>query len=293
MFPKSINIGPLTVHLYGIIIALAIYLGWLLAKKRAHIYKIPQKIFDDPILLVPLALAIFGARLYHVLDLWDYYLAHPGLIFAIWNGGLGIWGALIGVLLGFWIISKIRKIDLLSILDLSAPSLLLGQAIGRIGNYINQEAFGPPTRAPWGVFISPENRPGEFINSTHFHPTFFYEAIIDAVFFIVLIFVERRIHYSSSDRVRRGSREVTLKTTNNLKGKFSTGSNNNKRRLAPGQLFALYLILYSLGRFAVEFWRIDTATIGTIKLAHLLSVLTFAAGILLLLSKKTISKLVK
>ncbi|OGD93097.1 prolipoprotein diacylglyceryl transferase [Candidatus Curtissbacteria bacterium RIFCSPHIGHO2_01_FULL_41_44] len=242
MLLRSINIGPLTIHLYGLIIALSIYLGWLLAKKRAHIYKIPQKIFDDPILLVPLAFAIFGARLYHVLDLRDYYLAHKSLIFAIWNGGLGIWGALIGAFIGFWVISKVKNVNLLSILDLAAPSLLLGQSIGRIGNFLNQEAFGPPTGFPWGVYISPGNRPIQFANSTRFHPTFFYEAAIDLVFLVLLLFLTRKLRIS-------------------------------------GQTFSLYLIFYATGRFIVEFWRIDTWVVGSVKVAQILAVLTLIFGV--------------
>ena len=136
MIPREILLGPITIHLYGLIIAIAIFLGWFLAKKRAHLYKIPQTIFDDPILLIPLVLAIIGARIYHVLDFWDYYSNNLNQILAITNGGLGIWGALIGVFLGFYLVAKVKKLDFLKILDLAAPSLLVGQALGRIGNFI-------------------------------------------------------------------------------------------------------------------------------------------------------------
>lgn len=257
MLPRSINIGPLTIHLYGLIIALAIYVGYILAKKRAHLHKIPQKLFDDPILVTPLILAITGARLYHVLDYWDIYKNNPYSIINISGGGLGIFGGLVGVFAGFWLIAKVRHLHILSLLDLAAPSLLLGQAIGRIGNWINQEGFGPPTSAPWGVYISPENRPAQFAQFTHFHPTFFYEAIIDLVFFIALIIFTKQSNVKS-----------------------------NMSNVKPGRTFALYLILYSLGRFAVEFFRIDTATIGTIKVAQVLSGLAFAIGIFLLIKSK-------
>ena len=111
MIPREILLGPVTIHLYGLIITMAIFLGWFLAKKRAHFYEISKAIFDDPILLVPLVLAIVGARLYHVVDFWDYYSQNWNKIFEIWNGGLGIWGALVGAVLGFYLISKIKKID--------------------------------------------------------------------------------------------------------------------------------------------------------------------------------------
>lgn len=250
MLPRSIDIGPLSIHLYGLIIAIAIYIGWYLTKKRAKFYEIPQKIFDDPILLIPLALAIIGARIYHVVDFWQIYSQDPISIFYIANGGLGIWGALIGLIVGLFIVVKIKKLDLLTVLDLAAPSILLGQAIGRFGNYINQEGFGPPTTKPWGVFIEKSQRPVEFINSTHFHPTFFYEAILNLLFFIILI-----------------------KLSNKFKIK--------------GQIFALYLIFYSIARFTTEFWRMDTWTIGTIKIAHVLAIETFILGFGLYFNLKT------
>lgn len=241
MLPRSVEIGPLTIHFYGLIIAIAIYLGWYLAKRRAHIYKIPQKIFDDPILLIPLALAIIGARLYHVIDLWSVYRANLISVFYIASGGLGIWGALVGVFIGFLIVAKKRKLNFLNALDLAAPSILLGQAIGRFGNFINQEGFGPPANSPWAVFIEKQYRPPQYLSSTHFHPTFFYEAILNLIFFTVLLKLSER------SKVR-------------------------------GQVFALYLIFYSTTRFLVEFWRIDTWVIGGLKVAHLISVGSLIIG---------------
>jgi len=253
MLPRSIDLGPVSIHLYGLIIATAIYIGWHLAKKRAHLHQISTKIFDDPILLIPLVLSIIGARFYHVADNWQIYSTDPVTILYIANGGLGIWGALLGLFLGFAIVARVRKIDLLSTLDLAAPSILLGQSIGRFGNYINQEGFGPPTNAPWGVFIEKQYRPAEFLSSAHFHPTFFYEAVLDFIFVLIL-----------------------LKIAPNLKKK--------------GQVFALYLIFYSVSRFISEFWRIDTWTVGEVKIAHLLSIAAFLIGIYLFINLKTIKK---
>lgn len=250
MLPKAIQIGPLTFHAYGAIFALSILAGYLLAQKRAHRHKVPRALLDDPILLVPLALSIVGARLYHVFDYWDIYSRDLLSILNLSGGGLGIWGGLIGIFVGFWIVAKIRKISLFSILDLISPSLLLGQAIGRFGNWVNQEAFGPPTDLPWGIYINPENRPIQFASSTRFHPTFFYEAVIDLIFFLVLI---------------------------KLSQKFTK----------PGQTFAFYLILYSIGRFTVEFFRIDTATIGSLKLAQILAVAGIVIGLMILKLKES------
>jgi len=253
MFPRSIEIGPVSIHLYGLIIAIAILAGWYLAKKRARPYKINQKFFDDPILLIPLVLSIIGARFYHVADNWQIYSTDPVTVLYIANGGLGIWGAMLGLFLGFAIVARVRKIDLLSTLDLASPSILLGQTIGRFGNYVNQEGFGPPTNAPWGVFIEKQYRPAEFLSSAHFHPTFFYEAVLNFIFFLIL-----------------------LKIAPNLKNK--------------GQVFALYLIFYSTIRFIVEFWRIDTWTVGVVKVAQVLSMAAFLIGIYLFINLKTIKK---
>lgn len=242
MIPRSVEIGPFTLHLYGLIVAASIYLGWFLARKRASLYKIPQKIFDDPILVIPLVLGIAGARLYHVVDYWNIYSHDLISILFINRGGLGIWGGILGAAIGFLIVAKIKKLEALTVLDLAAPSLLLGQAIGRVANFVNQEGFGPPTTLPWAVYIEPPNRPPQFSNFAHFHPTFFYEAILNLIFFLLLLHLAKK-----------------------LKGR--------------GGAFGLYLIFYSTTRFIVEFWRIDTAMIGEIKVAQGLSVLALCIGI--------------
>lgn len=242
MIPNSFSLGPLTVHMYGLIIALAVTLGWRLAKKRAAIYKIPENIFDDFIIITPLIFGIIGARTYHIIDKWSYYSQYPQEIILVNNGGLGVWGGIAGMILGIWFIAKIKKINPLSFLDLLSPSIILGQAIGRIGNFINQEGFGPPTNLPWGVYIDPAHRPQQFMFSTHFHPTFFYEAVLNLVAFFILLKLSAKI-------------------------------------AKPGQIFALYLILYSLIRLLVEFWRIDTARIGDLQTAHLISIAGLVIGL--------------
>ena len=239
----EIKIGFLTVHLYGLIIAVAIYAGYQVAKKRASIYNLSQKIFDDPILLVPLVLAIVGARVYHVADYWSIYSRHPIEILYIANGGLGIWGAIAGAILGFWFVAKVRNLNFLLALDLASPSLLLGQVIGRLGNYVNQEGFGPPTNLPWSVYIRPENRPHQYGQFSNFHPTFFYEAILDFIFFLILIALAKK--------------------------------------LKKGQAFALYLIFYSTTRFTSEFWRIDTWIVEGVKIAHIISIASLIIGLVL------------
>lgn len=256
MIKPYFSLGPIKLHYYGLIIAAAVYLGLIIAQKRAKINKIPEKLFNDPIVFLPLVLMLAGGRIYHVLDKWSVYSQNITSIFFVSNGGLGIWGALIGFFIGVLAISKIKKIKYLTLLDTIAPSVLLAQAIGRIGNYINQEGFGPPTNKPWGVYIDEVHRPIQFAFSSHFHPTFFYEAAIDIIFFIVLLILSA--HFKK-----------------------------------PGQIFGFYLICYSAGRFAVEYLRIDTWEVSGIKVAQVLSISAFAIGVYLVLKaqRKGVDKL--
>ncbi|MEX2028391.1 MAG: prolipoprotein diacylglyceryl transferase [Candidatus Curtissbacteria bacterium] len=226
MIPNSFSLGPFTVHVYGAIIALAILIGWLIAKKRAHFYSIKPELLDSHLLLLPLVLAIVGGRFYHVIDKWPLYQNQPNQIFAISNGGLGIFGALAGAFVGLWIFAKAKKIDYLSLLDLTAPSLILGQAIGRIGNFINQEGYGAAANMPWGVY--------------------FYEAALETAAFIALLFFSRRL-------------------------------------TKPGQLFGLYLILYSVARSIGEIWRTDTAQVGDLQAAYIFAFLASLVGIYLII----------
>lgn len=249
MLPNSFPLGPLTIHIYGLIISIAILLGWIIVKRRAPSYKIKADLFDDPLLILPLVFGIAGGRLYHVIDKWSFYSQNPGEILAVTNGGLGIFGALAGIFIGFWLFAGIKKINFLVLLDLVSPSLILGQAIGRIGNFTNQEGFGPPTNLPWGVAIDPLHRPPQFIFQAYFHPTFFYEAILELITFFVLI-------------------------------KLSQKYKN------PGQTFGLYLILYAISRGVAEFFRIDTAKVGDIKVAYILAFLGIFAGIYLIKRSK-------
>lgn len=253
MIPPQINLGPITIHVYGLILGIGILAGWMVARKRSSLYKIPAKLFEDPIILIPTATTILFARLYHVLDYREIYLKDPISVLFVQNGGLGIWGGIFGAIFGVWLVAKVKRISFLNLLDMLSPPFALSQAIGRFGNWVNQEGFGPPTNLPWGIHIDQVNRPITYITNTHFHPTFFYESALDAIIFLLLI--------KLSKRFRR-----------------------------PGQVFGLYLIFYGTARFFLEFLRIDTWAIGEIKIAQVLSILAIFGGLTIFFHSKNQNK---
>jgi phosphatidylglycerol:prolipoprotein diacylglycerol transferase len=212
-------------------------------------------------LILVVLLGIVGARLYHVFSSpagsnlgWAYYREHPWAVFEIWNGGLGIYGAVVGGLLGILLYTYRAKLNLLHYLDIGAPALLIGQAIGRWGNFANQELYGPPTTLPWGIPIDeyhripPFNDLSQYPLTTGFHPDFLYESLWNLVGFSLMLMLGR---------------------------KFSN-------RLKDGDLFFIYLIWYPLGRIWVESLRPDAWTIGSIPTAQIVSaVLIVIASVVL------------
>jgi phosphatidylglycerol---prolipoprotein diacylglyceryl transferase len=207
--PVAFEIGPLQVHWYGIIIAGAVLAGGALGTRVA------RWLNEDPddgwsMLLLVIVFAVIGARLYHVIHLWEYYAANPILIPQSWNGGLGIPGGVAGGALGIFIYTRARGLSTARWMDIFAPALLLGQAIGRLGNFVNQELYGPPISEcgnatfppclPWGIPIDAEHRAGtpwvdlaQFPpDTTVFVPLFAYEAVLNLIGMAVLLFVIRR-----------------------------------------------------------------------------------------------------
>lgn len=251
--PVAVEIGPLAIRWYGVLIASAMALGLWLAYREA------RRRGEDPEELLKAAEfalvgGLVGARLYYVLFNLDYYLATPFKIIAVWEGGLAIHGGLIGGLLVGGGYAWTRRLPLARYLDIVAPSVVLGQAIGRWGNFFNEEAFGRPTDLPWRLYISPPHRPLPFQNAEYFHPTFLYESLWDLGVFAILVLLLRR-------RLER----------------------------APGALFLAYLGLYSLGRIWVEGLRLDSLMLGPIRVAQLasgLAILAAAIGVPLLLSRQ-------
>lgn len=250
--PILIRISPtFGIHWYGILIVTGIMLGATYAARRSRVDgENPEHIWNALILAILLGIA--GARLYHVFSSpaggmvgWQYYRENPIKILYIWEGGLGIYGAIIGGMLGVVIYTWQAKLRPLQWLDYGAPGLALGQAIGRWGNFINQELYGPPTTLPWGVIIAPQHRIAQYADlvryppDTLFHPTFLYESVLALLLFATLAVV----HLKLKDRLLRG--DVVLG----------------------------YLIGYSIVRFFVEYFRPDAWMIGKIAAAQLFAII--------------------
>ncbi len=176
----AIEIGPFTIHWYAILINLGIVFAIVLARAQAKSQGLnPDTAYD--ITLVALPIGIIGARLWYVAFNLPYYLDNPGQIFQPWLGGLAIHGGLIFGILAGYIYTKIKKIDFLSWADIAAPGIAIAQAVGRWGNYINQEAYGYETNLPWAIFVDGAYR----------HPTFLYESIWNIILASILIYILR------------------------------------------------------------------------------------------------------
>jgi phosphatidylglycerol:prolipoprotein diacylglycerol transferase len=255
--PIALRLGPIQVHWYGIIIATAVLAGALLGTVEA------RRRGEDPdkgwsMLLLVIVTSIIGARLYHVIHEWGpVYSKDPLLIPQIWNGGIGIPGAIIGGAIGIWWYTRQNAMPFARWLDIFAPALLLGQAIGRLGNFVNQELYGPPTSLPWGIPIDAAHRAGTPwdpitypVDVTRFAPLFAYEAILSLIGMFLLLFVARR--YAS--------------------------------RLFDGDIALLYIVWYGWVRSALETLRVGNWYIGPLPTATwlgLAGVLAAAAFLIL------------
>jgi phosphatidylglycerol---prolipoprotein diacylglyceryl transferase len=224
--PVVFKAGPLTLRYFGLCIVFGIIVGtWLTSRQLASRGYDGALALESLFFVVPLG--VVGARLYYVATEYGAQYASNPLpsVLKVWEGGLGIYGGVAGGFLGLLLFSWYRGISPLTFADAAAPGLVLGQAIGRWGNYFNQELFGRPSGLPWAIYIAPQNRPVQFADATSFHPTFLYEAVWDVLVCLVLLWVARR---------------------------FS-------ERLKAGDIFLLYVSLYSVGRFLVETLRVDQA----------------------------------
>ncbi|MFP5334207.1 MAG: prolipoprotein diacylglyceryl transferase [Actinomycetes bacterium] len=218
-------LGPVPVRAYALAILLGIVVAVLVGERRWRDRGgEPGIVADVAVWAVPFG--VVGGRIYHVVSSPDAYFGPDGdplLALQIWRGGLGIWGAVALGALGAWIGTRRAGVRLSSFADAVAPGILLAQAIGRFGNYFNQELFGGPTDLPWGLEIDPELRPAGLEDVATFHPTFLYEALWNTAAALLLIWLDRRY------------------------------------RLGHGRVFWAYVVLYTLGRLWIEALRVDPA----------------------------------
>ena len=256
------------IHWYGILIVTGVMLGALYASWRARQDgENPDHVWNA--LIIAIIMAIIGARLYHVFSEpeggmvgWSYYRQHPIEMLYIWHGGLGIYGAIVGGILGVLIYAWRARLHPLQWLDYGAPGLALGQAIGRWGNFVNQELYGPPTNLPWGLIIDPVHRITPYNDlttyppETLFHPTFLYEALWCLLLFITLTLIAHKC----------------------------------KDRLLEGDIILGYTIGYPLGRFFIEYFRPDAWKIGPIAAAQLFAIIWVVGGIVVLVVRHAKAK---
>jgi phosphatidylglycerol:prolipoprotein diacylglycerol transferase len=233
ILPQTFSVGFVTIHYYGIILAIAVFCSYYLAIKSTSKYDISVKQGGDIIFWIIIG-GFIGARVYHVLSAVGYYYLHPADIVKIWQGGLSIYGAVLGGLVALWLCKKLLVINLkLSvILNWLTPSLILGQIIGRLGNLFNYEVYGYPTQLPWKMFVPREFRLSTYWDTSFYHPWFLYEQLGLILIWCVLKF--------------------------GLKGQKSN-------------LFISYVLLYNLMRFSLEFLRIDSNFIGQFRQNALVS----------------------
>lgn len=253
----------ISMYWYGLIIAIAVMIGAFIAEWQIKRRGGPEgHIWDLLIWVVPAG--IVGARLWFVLnDIaggGKYYLTTPWAWLKVWEGGLHIYGAVIGGLIAAYYYCRKNNFDMWMLLDSLAPALLVAQAFGRIANFINQELYGPPTTLPWGVKISAENRIFPWtdlvtypVETTRFHPTFFYESLWNLVMAGLIIWIVSRY----------------------------------MDKLKPGATFYMWLIAAGVGRFWLEYFRPDQPRIpGTdLSYSRLIAILMALAGIILLLDR--------
>jgi phosphatidylglycerol:prolipoprotein diacylglycerol transferase len=235
--PTGFHIGPIPVYYYGIILMCGALAGSWLASLEARRRGQDTELVWDGLIWVLIG-GILGARIWHILTpppsmvalgiTTGWYLTHPLDMISTWNGGLGIPGAVIGGVIALYWFCQRRRVSFLNWVDIGAPGLALGQAIGRWGNFVNQELYGAPTTLPWAIHIDPAHRLPQYQYAGTYHPLFLYESLWSLMNMGVLLWLGRR--YSD--------------------------------RLKSGDIFLTYLIIYPVGRFFLEFLRLDSSQVA-------------------------------
>jgi phosphatidylglycerol:prolipoprotein diacylglycerol transferase len=241
MHPILVELGPITIRYYGIMYIIAIAVGfWLLTKEaRRKNLGLPTESLLD-LLLLTIPLAILFARLYYVVFRLDYYGRFPLDIFKVWEGGLAIHGGVLGGAIAVLIFSRWKKVKFWALTDALVPSLILGQAIGRIGNLMNGDAYGTPTTLPWGIHFPADSPAGMAYPGLATHPSMIYEMILNLAVFAYLWAIRKK----------------------GYKDGFST---------------SMYFILYAVARSIVSLTRGDDLYLGPIKAPHLASAILIVA----------------
>jgi phosphatidylglycerol:prolipoprotein diacylglycerol transferase len=250
------------IYFYGILITLGVVAAAFLGQAEAKRRGMDPEFIWDALFWVVLA-GIIGARIWHILTpppsmvaqgiTTKWYLMHPLDMLNIRNGGLGIPGAVIGGALALWIYCRRKRISFLTWADVAAPGVALAQAIGRWGNFFNQEVYGLPTNLPWKIYIDPLHRVAGYQNYEYFHPLFFYESLWNVVNMAVLLWLARRF----------------------------------EKWLKPGDIFLIYMIMYSIGRFSLDFLRLDAAQVGGINFNQTFVVIVaLVAGVIIFLNHR-------
>jgi prolipoprotein diacylglyceryl transferase len=234
---SEFHIGPVPIHLYAICLIVGIVVAWIWAGNRAESWGANRDDFET-IALVMVVTGFIGARIYHVVTEHDLYFGNGQPfwhVFAIWNGGIGIIGGIAGGAIGAYVMCRVKKMSFASFADAIAPTILVAQALGRVGNWFNQEAFGKPSTLPWALYVDYDHRPctstgsynsdGCFKQYDTFHPTFLYEGLWNVLGVGVLLLLERKL------------------------------------RFGKGKLALAYVMWYTFGRFWIEQIRIDPVNI--------------------------------
>lgn len=239
---QTLHLGPLSIQYYGLILAIAVLAGYILAMRRRVDFDLSSE-QADAIIFTVIVSGFVGARLYHVISSFPFYIHQPLKIFAVWNGGLSIYGVVIGGVVALYLYKRFyaKNISIWSLLDWLVPSVALGQVMGRFGNFVNYELFGNPTNLPWKMFVPIQFRVYPYGVDKFFHPLFLYEAVGSLVVLMLIL----------------------------------------RLKLKPGALFLSWLLMYNVLRFFLEQFRVGSVVYGGIRVNAIVSLVLIGVSVAL------------